>query len=175
MPVATAHVALHYSLSSRVCRVRTCRLISLECLSMRSLGALIPKALLVSCPCVFVSFERTSTATVSVAVAYETHAFRSKAMTALGWINTLSCRLETVPRLSLTTAASKTRALCACKPAIQSKQVQITRQHRAPGQIAVCRSTAVDTAEAEGAFVAFQFLKTSPHCPLQHKAVPCRS
>ncbi|DBA71425.1 TPA: hypothetical protein ACH3X2_011224 [Trebouxia sp. C0005] len=70
-------------------------------------------------------------------------------MTALGWINTSSCRLETVPRVFLTAAASRTRALCSCTPSSQSKQVQITRQHRALRQSAVCRSTALDTAEAE--------------------------
>lgn len=158
-----------------MCRVCNGRLISRECLSVRSLGALIPKALLITCPCVFVSLNRTSTATVSVAVAYKTDALRDKAMTALGWINTSSCRLETISRVYLTAAASKTRALCACTPASQSKQVQITKQHRALRQIAVCRSTAVDTAEAEGAFVAFQFPKTSPHSPLQHKALTCCS
>ncbi len=110
-----------------------------------------------------------------VAVAYKTDAFRDKAMTALCWINTSSCRVETAPRVSLTAAASRTRALCACTPASQSKQVQITRQHRALRQIAVCRSTAVDTAEAEGVFVAFQSPKTFPHSRLQHRAVPCRS
>ncbi len=150
-----------------------CRLISLEC--VRSLGALMPQALLVFCPCVFVPFKRTSTTTASVAVTYKTDPFRDKAMTALGWINTASCRLETVSRVSLTAAASKTRALCACTPASQSKQVQITRQHRALRQIAECRSTAVDTAEAEGVFVVCQCPKTSPHSPLPHKAVPCRS
>lgn len=145
-----------------------------ECLSVRSLGALIPKALLITPPC-FVSSKRTSTATVSVAIAYETDAFRGKAMTALGWINTSSCRLETVPRVFLTAAASRTRALCSCTPSSQSKQVQITRQHRALRQSAVCRSTAVDTAEAEGAFVGFQFSNTSLPSPLQHKSAPCRS